>query len=367
VVSRRFQAGGALRDGTFYVSRSADTELPEALCRGELCHVLAPRQMGKSSLRRRVNAVLHRRGVRSGGVDLSALGSTGVTLDQWYFGLVDSIARSLGLEDPGKFWESQARLSPVLRWSRFLRSVVLGSIASPVVIFVDEIDAVRSLPFSADDFFASLRLLYNARAEDPATERLRFCMMGVATPGELMQDTARTPFNVGRGIRLDDFTLAEAQAFLPGLSGLSDEPEHLLETIFEWTQGHPYMTHRICEMLFEQSVGDVLPAKVHVARLVGDLFLRRGRVEDLCLAAVERLFTRGRSGPRMTEMLILYQRLLNEEHVLAVSDDPVQTALRLAGLAAERDDGASVWVCARNPIVETVFDHSWVQERLAAG
>lgn len=366
-MSQRFQAGGALREGTFYVSRSADAELPEALCRGELCYVLAPRQMGKSSLRLRVDAVLRGRRVRSGSVDLSALGSTGVTLEQWYFGLVDSVARSLGLVNPGKFWERHRRLSPVLRWSRFLRSEVIGKIAAPVVIFVDEIDAVRSLPFSADDFFASLRLLYNARAEDSACARLRFCMMGVATPGELMQDTARTPFNVGRRIRLDDFTQAEAKAFLPGLSGLSKEPVRLLETILDWTQGHPYMTHRICEVLSDESMGDVLPAGVLVARLVGDLFLRRGRVEDLCLAAVERLFTRGRSGPRMTEMLILYQRLLNEEHVLAVSDDPVQTALRLAGLAAERDDGASVWVCARNPIVETVFDHSWVQERLAAG
>ena len=68
----------------------------------------------------------------------------------------------------------------------------------------------------------------------------------------------------------------------------------------------------------------------------------------------------------MTEMLILYQRLLKDEHVLAVSDDPVQTALRLAGLAAESDDGATVWVRVRNPIVERVFDDSWVQERLAA-
>jgi len=362
----RFQSGGALREGTFYVSRGADTELPEALCRGELCHVLAPRQMGKSSLRLRVDAVLRGRGLRSGCVDLSSLGSTGVTLEQWYYGLVDSVARSLGLPDPGEFWSRNARLSPVLRWSRYLRSEVIGTIPSPVVIFIDEIDAVRSLPFSADDFFASLRLLYNARADDPACERLRFCMMGVATPGELMQDTARTPFNVGRGIRLDDFTRVEAKAFLPGLSGLSEEPEHLLEIILEWTQGHPYMTHRICEVLSDESMGDLLPAGVLVARLVGDLFLRRGRVEDLCLSAVERLFTRGRSGPRMTEMLLLYQRLLNEEHVLAVSDDPVQTALRLAGLAAENDDGATVWMRVRNPIVETVFDDSWVQERLAA-
>jgi AAA domain-containing protein len=366
-MSRRFQSGGALREGTFYVSRRADHELPDALCRGELCHVLAPRQMGKSSLRLRVDATLRARGVRACCVDLSALGSTEVTPEQWYFGLVDALARSLGLADPVRFWKSHGLLSPVLRWSRFLQSEIVEKLVEPVVIFLDEIDAVRSLPFSADDFFASIRFLYNARADDPACERLRFCMMGVATPGELMRDTARTPFNVGRGIRLADFSRAEAAAFLPGLSGDPEEADRLLDSILHWTEGHPYMTHRICEMLAEESMsGDVLPATTTVSRLVGDLFQRRGRVEDLCLSAVERVFTRGRSGPRVTEMLILYQRLVTEERVLAISDDPVQTALCLAGLAAERDDGASVWVRVRNPIVANVFDLAWVRERLAA-
>lgn len=365
-MSRRFQAGGALRRGTFYAKRAADTELPEALCRGELCYVLAPRQMGKSSLRLRVEAVLRRRGIRSGSVDLSALGSNGVTQEQWYYGLLDALARSLGLADPEGFWVRHGRFPPVMRWSRFLRDEVLARIPEPVVIFLDEIDAVRSLPFSADDFFASIRVLYNARADDAACARLRFCLMGVATPGELMQDTTRTPFNIGRAIRLEDFSRVEVRAFLPGLASFSEEPNVLLDRIFDWTRGHPYMTHRVCTMLSDESMGDILPPGVRVARLIGDLFLRRGRVEDLCLSAVERHFTRGRSGPRMTEMLTFYQRLLNDEHVLAVSDDPVQTALRLAGLSAECDDGATVWVRVRNPIVERVFDDAWVQERLAA-
>lgn len=171
-MNRRFQAGGALRRGTFYVSRSADVELPDALCSGELCYVLAPRQMGKSSLRLRVDIMLRSRGIRSVCVDLSSLGSNGVTPEQWYYGLVDAVARSLGMVDPEGFWDRHGRLSSVLRWSRFLRSEVLTRIAEPVVIFLDEIDAVRSLPFSADDFFASLRVFYNDRAHDPDCARL---------------------------------------------------------------------------------------------------------------------------------------------------------------------------------------------------
>jgi len=43
---------------------------------------------------------------------------------------------------------------------------------------VDEIDAVRSLPFSTDEFFAAIRECYNRRTTDPAYERLTFCRLG---------------------------------------------------------------------------------------------------------------------------------------------------------------------------------------------
>ena len=35
-----------------------------------------------------------------------------------------------------------------------------------LVIFVDEIDFVRSLPFSTDEFFAAIRECYNHRTRD---------------------------------------------------------------------------------------------------------------------------------------------------------------------------------------------------------
>jgi hypothetical protein len=47
-VRRRFQAGGTVGEGAFYVERPADGELPDALRQGELCYVLATRQIGKS-------------------------------------------------------------------------------------------------------------------------------------------------------------------------------------------------------------------------------------------------------------------------------------------------------------------------------
>src|SRR5713101_5428008 len=81
---------------------------------------------------------------------------------------------------------------------------------SRVVIFLDEIDAVRNLPFSTDEFFAGVRECYNRRSEDPEFNRLTFCLLGVATPSDLIQDTRLTPFNIGQRIELNDFTSQEA-------------------------------------------------------------------------------------------------------------------------------------------------------------
>src|SRR5207247_958341 len=97
----------------------------------------------------------------------------------------------------------------------------------PLVIFIDEIDVVRGLPFSTDEFFAGIRECYNRRAEDAEYERLTFCLLGVASPSDLIRDTRLTPFNIGRRIELADFTPAEAAPLTEGLTGavIQEEPE----------------------------------------------------------------------------------------------------------------------------------------------
>src|SRR5207245_1723772 len=44
-----------------------------------------------------------------------------------------------------------------------------------------------------------------------------FCLLGVASPSDLIQDTRTTPFNIGHRIELTDFTDAEAAPLAAGL------------------------------------------------------------------------------------------------------------------------------------------------------
>src|SRR5262249_36247309 len=149
----------------------------------------------------------------------------------------------------------------------------------------DEIDAVRSLPFSTDELFAAIRDCYNRRTRDPEYERLTFCLLGVASPTDLIRDVQITPFNIGQRIELTDFTEEEARPLAVGLEvgefgapGRSEQQaRELLRRILHWTGGHPYLTQRLCQAVAaDRTARDA----GHVDRRCKELFLTSGAKEN---------------------------------------------------------------------------------------
>ncbi len=141
---------------------------------GEYCYVLNTRQMGKSWLMVRTAVHLREAGVSVAILDLTAIGQN-LSPEQWYDGLLLSLASQLDLEDElEKFWDENPRLGPMQRFMAAVERIALPKLPGPLVIFVDEIDAVRSLPFPADEFFAGVRECYNRRIQDLEFNRLTF-------------------------------------------------------------------------------------------------------------------------------------------------------------------------------------------------
>ncbi len=355
----RFQPGGTLKEGSFYVERPADRELPEALSQGEFCYVLAPRQIGKSSLRVRTAKILQSQGVRCAGIDLTKIGSQELNPDAWFYALSQEVALQLQLpRDPWEFWQRHQATTATHRFTLFLRKEVLTQVSQRVVLFIDEIDTVLSLPFSSDDFFAAIRAVFNDRAEDSDLDRLTFCLVGVAAPADLIKNPTRTPFNIGRGIVLEDFLPDEAAVFLPGLLDAGGDPSRLLAAVMSWTDGHPYMTQRICEALTHDQSTDSEEDRVH--RIVEAVFLREGRNREPNLTYVE---SRLRNHQQLGPMLSLYRNLLMAEPILAERDDPVQMELHLSGLVARRNIDGHTRLAVRNQIFATVYDLAWVRSK----
>lgn len=359
-----FNTSGTLRhDAACYVERAADRDLMEGLSRGELCYILTSRQMGKSSLMARTSHRLAAEGVRVATVDLTALGQN-LTVEQWYDGLLSRIGRRLGLEDAlDDFWLEHERLNPVQRFFTALREVVLTRRSEPVVIFIDELDVVRSLPFSTDEFFGAIRECYNRRSEDAAFRRLSFCLLGVATPMELIDDSSMTPFNLGRHISLGDFELIDASPLQKGIENAGYDSawaQASLERVFYWTNGHPYLTQRICRGLVDRERAVEQSGADAVNEICRQIFLSPRSIErDDNLIFVRERFLRSQTC--LSGFLDLYESIATEEFVADDEENRVINQLRLTGLI--RCENGTLQ--PRNRIYQSVFDVKWVQAKRA--
>ncbi len=360
-----YQVGGALQAGALYVERRADKELLATLKQGDFCYVLGPRQIGKSSLRLRAVEGLREIGVRSVAIDLSAIGIE-VTQDDWYFSIAFEIAEGLGLPDPDEFWQEHRQLSAVHRWYRWIRNELLAGTSAPVVVFIDEVDSVLALSFPTDDFFASIRAAYNLRADNPAYRRLTFCLLGVAAPGDLIQNPVRTPFNIGRGIRLDDFSRTEMEAFGPGLAPVGGDTARLLDAVYAWSSGHPYMTQRLCDEVRRRGLPRAGMEEALVDDIAHVLFVRSGRTGDQNLQYAEKRLDMSSSRTRVRQMLHLYRRLLDGEAIPAEPNNALQTELRLMGIATEVVRDGEATLRTRNLIFAQVYDHAWLRQKMKA-
>jgi len=352
-----YVTGGTLsRDALSYVTRQADDDLYDGLTQGQFCYVLTSRQMGKSSLMVRTAARLREAGAGVVLLDLTAIGQN-LTAEQWYSGLLTQIGQQLELDDElEEFWDAHPKLGPLQRWMQAIRHILLPRYPGPVVIFVDEIDAVRSLPFSTDEFFAAIREFYNRRTEDEELRRLTFCLLGVATPSDLIRDTRTTPFNIGQRIELHDFTNVEAAPLAQGLQQTQEVGVRLLRRVLYWTGGHPYLTQRLCQAMVEEAKAST-PSEVD--RLCQELFLSHQAQErdDNLLFVRERMLRREVD---LAALLSLYAQLRGGKRVRDDVTNPLISILRLSGVTRR----AGSYLRVRNRIYRQVFGREWVKENM---
>ena len=349
------QAGGGI-----YLSRRADADLL-ALCQeGAFAYILTPRQMGKSSLMVQTAERLSQEGIQSAIIDLTQLGVQ-VTAEQWYLGLLTIIEDQLDLNtNVVRWWQERTHLGLSQRMTHFFREVLLLEVAEPIVIFVDEIDSTLTLDFT-DDFFAVIRYLYVARAQEPEFQRLSFVLIGVATPGDLIRDPKRTPFNVGQRVDLTDFALAEAMPLAAGLGLLEPQAEQVMGWVLKWTGGHPYLTQRLCGAMVESqsASGSRQYREADVDQVVNRTFLGAMSEQDNNLQFVRDMLTKRAPEPEV--VLRTYREIRRgSQSVVDEEQSLVKSHLKLSGVL--RREGKHLVV--RNLIYATVFNAQWIREHL---
>ncbi len=360
-----YQVGGSLEsDAPSYVTRQADSAFYQRLKAGEFCYVLNSRQMGKSSLRVRTMQRLQAEGTICVFIDLTGMGKQDLTPEKWYAGIVQSLASSCQLTPKIQWrtWWRERRdlLSPVQRLSLFIEEVLLVEVKQNIVIFVDEIDRVLSQNFSLDDFFALIRFFSERREVHPEYKRLTFALLGVATPSALIRDKTQTPFNIGKAIELHGFQLGEVQPLIEGLKGKVNRPEAAIAQILDWTGGQPFLTQKLCHLVIENGEMGRIPKPKSIEQVVRSRIVENWEAQD----EPEHLRTIRdrilRNEQRAGRLLGLYQKILQQGEIRA-DGSPEQMELRLSGLVVEEQGKLKIY----NRIYRTVFDQSWVDQKLA--
>ncbi len=413
-----YYIGGSLPiNATSYVNRLADNDLYQGLKNGDFCYVLNSRQMGKSSLRVKTIQRLQQENIACVTIDMTEIGTHDITPSEWYASIIDTILTGLNLDDDfdiEELWEANSQLSHVKRFSKFISEILLPSISQNIVIFIDEIDSTLNLPFNIDDFFAVVRDCYNKRADNSDYQRLTFAMIGVATPADLIKDKKRTPFNIGKPIKLTGFKLAEVEPLAKGLVDKTTNINKLMEAVLDWTGGQPFLTQKICKLISNnpENVPDDQEAE-WVADLVRQRIIENWQVHDdpeHLKTIRDRLLVNEK---RASRLLGLYQQILiphtlelrsqNSEvrsdtpHTLELrsqnsevrsdtphtdhtdytdhipllggvrggshtqaDDNPEQMELRLTGLVVKQEERLQV----ANRIYQEVFNLQWVEKEL---
>jgi len=410
-----YTVGGTVQAaGGVYIPRQADRELLASCRAGTFAYILTARQMGKSSLMVETAQQLNQEGIRSVIIDLTSIGAE-VTSEEWYFSILAIIKKQLRLKIAlGEWWQANSALSMNQRLIYFFLEVLLKEIRERIVIFVDEIDTTLKLSFT-DDFFAAIRYLYNARSNVPEFQRISFVLIGVATPGDLIRDPQRTPFNIGQRVDLSDWTQEEALPLAAGFGLPSKDNQRLLYQVLQWTGGHPYLTQRLCQaigreirgmsrtglsdtdllqqlltqsnrsalglrstlspeqllrkLLLEEPVNPVHSNKHHnngesyhwsredVADIVRSTFFDDKSEQDHNLLFVRDMLTK--RAPDIDAVLMTYRQIRHGRRIRDEEQLLIKSHLKLSGVV-RRDDKAFLHI--RNPIYATVFDDRWIKK-----
>jgi hypothetical protein len=112
------------------------------------------------------------------------------------------------------------------------------------MLAMDEVETIFDTPFRSD-FFGMLRNWHNRRAMrtiDPVWRQLDLALVTSTEPYQLIDNLEQSPFNVGKVVKLEDFTTEQVSE----LNEKHGNPlnEGYVRKLVELISGHPYLTRR---------------------------------------------------------------------------------------------------------------------------
>jgi hypothetical protein len=241
---RLFYSSGALMpDYPYYVQRQADRLALVAMRDNKLVYTIAPRQMGKTSLLKRLALYSEEQGWTCCHIDLATFSN--LEPPKWFQHLGERIGRACGKDTISSPLQDQQDFRTFL-----LYEIGLKQSHQPVSLFMffDEVEGLLEFDFS-DEFLMTLRELYQQR-DSYSGNKLLIAFAGSVDPDTLVKNPDISPFNIAEKIDLDDFSEVESLTLTSNLTKLQLRVAgEIHQHIYSWTSGQPYLTQRICEII----------------------------------------------------------------------------------------------------------------------
>ncbi|NJL90829.1 MAG: hypothetical protein HC916_14340 [Coleofasciculaceae cyanobacterium SM2_1_6] len=364
--------GGCLTLLDPYVERAADTQLYEfaqSESRSLVCFVLAPRQMGKSSLMVRTADRLTTNGQICVQINLHQLGEIDAESTLYYSFLVEIINQlddslKTGLYDIlSRYWQNDPNLAPPLKFKYFLTGEISPRLPnSRLILFVDEVQNLLAWELQSS-FLAFIRSLAQVEINAPVSN-IRFVLLGVAKPSDLLTGNTMA-WNLGEFIELDGLT-GDCEPLQAGLKKVSENPTQILERIVHWSGGQPFLTQVLCHLVATTSSSfDTADVNQHIDRLVKNKVIDNWQQNlrlSLHLPTIEDWFMNVEPSQKRQKRLALeiYINLLQQRSVSFERSSVPQWELLISGLVKKEGNQLTI----RNPIYQQIFDRTWAESKL---
>ncbi|NET58779.1 MAG: hypothetical protein F6K47_22310 [Symploca sp. SIO2E6] len=358
-----------------YVERQVDKDLLQFAVEHEsnrVCSILAPRQMGKSSLMARTAKHLSDHGLISVQINLQGLGGVSSEESLWYSLLEDickqvdeAIKPNLEVDFTSSLdqtWNAKPDKSAAKRFDSFLSEEILPNIqGKKLIIFLDEIQSL--IKWELQESFIGYIKAISDKSNQPILRKLNFVLLGVAKPSEFVSSKYVT-LNVGEQLEIGYLT-GDCQPLQHGLKRITNQPEAVIKIILDWTGGQPFLTQLICSLVAAQEpVNPSLNWENQIRQLVQERIISNWRKPHLQshLQDIENYLieTTEQEKPEKLAALNHYRTILEQGKIAWDETDNSQWNLLISGLVTKGFTQAGSYLQVANPIYRQVFNQDWL-------
>lgn len=265
--------------------------------------VLSSRQTGKTTLLYQLRQRVRPRGVGVALIDLGLVRD--LSEEQMYRFVAGEMLSELEPNLPRRTERRDVSALPTnpLDFRRFLLDLARQVRSPRLLLLMDEVEAVPDK--SADAFFGTLRNIFSSRRKEDEMVFEKYLIVFSGSK-ELHKLTGgpNSPLNIADRIYLSDLDIDGVRFIASNLRRLGiSVPDASTQWIFDQTNGHPYLTQKLCAQIeqwrpqsvtpeiVQRAVGEVLRSDDHLEKLVIQIEADQGST-DLLKAIV-----RGESVP----------------------------------------------------------------------